>query len=141
MKELIVEADTKNLEQVLEFVNQQLDIRNCSEQEKIEIDIAVEEIYVNISSYAYGSERGKAGIRCGIEESPLQVIIQFLDNGKPYNPLEKPDPDISLSLEERQVGGLGIYLVKQSMTSVEYEYVDGKNILTIRKKFDNSSEG
>ncbi len=129
-----MEADTKNLEQVLDFVNKQLDIRNCSEQEKIEIDIAVEEIYVNISSYAYGPESGKARIRCGIEESPLQIIIQFLDNGKPYNPLEKPDPDINLSPEERQVGGLGIYLVKQSMTSVEYEYVDGKNILTIRKE-------
>ena len=65
--------------------------------------------------------------------TPLQVTIQFLDNGKPFNPLEKEDADITLSAEERDIGGLGILMVKKSMDAVDYEYVDGKNILTIKK--------
>ncbi len=138
MKELIVEADTKNLEQVIDFINRELEFRQCSDKIKYEIDIAVEEIYVNIANYAYSPEIGDARIRCEIEEQPLQIVIQFLDNGIPYNPLQRTDPDINLCLEERQVGGLGIYLVKQSMTSVNYEYRGGKNILTIRKELDSN---
>ncbi|MCI8669811.1 MAG: ATP-binding protein [Lachnospiraceae bacterium] len=138
MKELIVKADTKNLEQVINFINTELESRQCSDKIKYEIDIAVEEIYVNIANYAYSPKTGEAWIRCEIEEYPLQIVIQFLDNGRPYNPLQRPDPDINLGLEERQAGGLGIYLVKQSMTSVNYEYLGGKNILTIRKELDSN---
>ena len=133
-----MEADTKYLEQVISFINAELDIRQCSEKIKYEIDIAVEEIYVNIANYAYSPEIGNARIRCEIEEQPLQIMIQFLDNGKPYNPLKRPDPDVDLSLKERQAGGLGVYLVKKSMTSVKYEYLDGKNIFTIRKELDSN---
>ncbi len=133
-----MEADTKNLEQVISFINTELERKQCSDKIRYEIDIAVEEIYVNIASYAYSPETGMAWIRCDTEEQPQQIVIQFLDSGRPYNPLERPDPDVDLCLEERQTGGLGIYLVKQSMTSVDYEYRGGKNIFTIRKELDRN---
>jgi len=76
---------------------------------------------------------GDATVRCAVDKDPLQVVIQFLDQGKPYNPLEKKDADISVPFEEREIGGLGILLVKKSMDSIDYRYKDGKNILTIKK--------
>ncbi len=98
-----------------------------------QLAIAVEELYVNIAHYAYGDEEGKATIKIGFDGEPMQVTIRFIDEGVPYNPLEKQDPDTSLSAEERDIGGLGIFMVKKSMDSMEYEYQDGKNILTIQK--------
>ena len=100
----------------------------------MQVDIAVEELFVNIASYAYGKEEGLAVIRLDIEKDPLTVKITFEDRGVPYNPLAKEDPDITLSAEERQIGGLGIYMVKKSMDDIIYEHKDGKNILTIVKK-------
>ena len=100
----------------------------------MQVQIAVEEIFVNLAHYAYGSEQGTATIRVEVGGDPLQVIITFIDQGVPYDPLKKEDPDISLSAEERQIGGLGIFMVKKSMDDVKYEYKDGKNILTISKK-------
>lgn len=100
---------------------------------KMQIEIAVEEIYVNIAHYAYNPEIGDATIRCNIEQDPLKIIIQFLDNGKPFNPLEHKEADISLSAEERDIGGLGIFMVKKSMDDILYSYEHGKNILTIKK--------
>ncbi len=70
-----------------------------------------------------------------VTKEPLAVVITFIDHGKPYDPLAKEDPDVTLSAEEREVGGLGIYIVKQSMTEITYEYKDGRNILKIRKDF------
>ena len=101
---------------------------------QMQIAIAVEEIYVNIARYAYHPEVGEATIRCEVGGEPLQVVIQFMDGGKPYNPLEKDDPDTTLGVEEREIGGLGIFMVKKSMDDISYTYADGKNILTIRKK-------
>lgn len=85
------------------------------------------------SQYAYKPVEGDATIRCEVGGDPLEVTIQFLDHGKPYNPLAKEDPDVTLSAEERGIGGLGIFMVKKSMDSLDYEYHDGKNILTIKK--------
>ena len=99
----------------------------------MQIEIAVEEIYVNIVHYAYNPEIGKATIRCEVTDNPMQVIIQFMDSGVPFDPLAKEDADITLSAEEREIGGLGIFMVKKSMDEVSYEYKEGKNVLTIRK--------
>ena len=88
---------------------------------------------MNIVHYAYNPQVGKATIRCEVTDNPMQVIIQFLDSGIPFDPLAKEDADITLSAEERNIGGLGIFMVKQSMDEVNYEYMDGKNVLTIRK--------
>ena len=135
MNELIVAADIAQLERVLDFVNEQLDENECPQKIQYIIDVAVEEIFVNIASYAYSPDEGEAIIRCTAENAPRAIAIQFIDSGKEYNPLARKDPDISLSAEERQIGGLGVYMVKKSMDSVSYEYLNGRNIFTIKKKF------
>ena len=133
MKTLTVPARTDQLEVVQEFIQQELENQECPMKVQMQIAIAVEEIFVNIAHYAYKPVEGDATIRCEAGGDPLEVTIQFLDHGKPYNPLAKEDPDITLSAEERQIGGLGIFMVKKSMDSLDYEYQDGKNILTIKK--------
>lgn len=134
MCELHVDALIENLGQVLGFVETKLEELECSMKIQTQINIAVEEIYVNIAHYAYQSEPGQATICIGTEEDSETVVIRFIDSGIPFNPLEKKDPDITLSAEERNIGGLGIYMVKKSMDDVSYEYKDGQNVFTIKKK-------
>ncbi|MCR4615733.1 MAG: SpoIIE family protein phosphatase [Clostridiales bacterium] len=129
---LVVEATTENLSQVTEFVDAVLEQNDCSPKVQMQIDLAVEEIYVNIANYAYGEKTGKAEISADCQDGV--VIVVFRDSGTPYNPLEKEDPDTTLSSEEREIGGLGIFLTKKTMDSVSYEYVNGKNVLTMKKK-------
>lgn len=136
MKELEIEAKRENLSQVQEFVDEQLQEVGCPMKIQISIDIAVEELFVNIASYAYSSEIGIAVVQVSVHESPLSVEITFIDNGIQYDPLAKADPDITLSAEKRKIGGLGIFMVKKSMDNMVYEYKDGKNILTIKKNLD-----
>ena len=133
MKDITVDATLDNLEIVQNFVSEELENQGCSMKVMMQIEIAVEEIYVNIVHYAYNPEIGKATIRCEVTEDPMQVIIQFMDSGVPFDPLAKEDADITLSAEEREIGGLGIFMVKQSMDEVSYEYKEGKNVLTIKK--------
>jgi anti-sigma regulatory factor (Ser/Thr protein kinase) len=134
VSELNVEAKTENVDMVIEFVNRQLDSLECPMKVQTQIDIAVEELFVNIANYAYSPEIGSAIIRMEVQDEPLTVFITFIDMGMPYNPLAKEDPDISLSAEERGIGGLGIYMVKKSMDDITYEYSNGQNILQISKK-------
>ena len=134
MSELNIEAKTENLDKVLAFVDQHLEERGCAVQVQMQIDVAVEELFVNIAQYAYAPGIGVATIRVELQEDPLVVVITFIDNGIPYNPLAKEDPDITLSAEERPIGGLGIYMVKKSMDDMSYEYKDGQNILRIKKQ-------
>ncbi|MBQ7197293.1 MAG: ATP-binding protein [Synergistaceae bacterium] len=133
MKELTIEADEKNLEQVLDFVNEQLEAQGCSLKTQMQIDVSVEELFVNIAHYAYNPETGFATIKIEIQKEPSSVSITFVDKGVPYDPVAKPDPDVTLSAEEREIGGLGIFMVKNSMDEMTYEYKDCQNILTIRK--------
>ena len=133
MDKLTIEAKVENLNEVLSFVDEKLEANDCPMKTQMQIDVAVEEIFVNIASYAYDPETGPATIIAEVSHDPLTVTISFMDNGIPYDPLAKEDPDISLSAEERQIGGLGIYMVKQSMDNVFYEYKDGQNIFTIKK--------
>ena len=95
--------------------------------------MAVEEIFVNISSYAYDPDIGVAQIRVETKEDPLSVVLSFIDGGTPYDPLAKPDPNLKIPLKERRKGGLGIFMVKKTMDGIKYEYKDGHNILTITK--------
>lgn len=134
MAERIFPASLDQLEQVQAFIAEQLENCSCSSKVKFQLDVAVEEIFVNIAHYAFRPEQmGEATVRCCVGGSPLQVTIQFLDSGKPFNPLAKKDADITLSAEDREIGGLGILMVKKSMDAVDYTYEDGKNILTIKK--------
>ena len=134
MKELKLEAKLENLGKVLAFIDEQLEAADCSMKAQMQIDVAVEEIFVNIASYAYEPETGNAVIKTKISGSPSVIAITFIDEGTPYNPLEKEDPDVTLSADQRQIGGLGIFMVKKSMDEVLYEYKDGKNMLTLIKK-------
>ena len=133
MKELTVEAKTTNIEAVTDFVNEQLEALDCPMKAQMQIDIAIDELFGNIAHYAYNPEIGKATVRVEVIEDPLAVTITFIDNGVPYDPLAKADPDTTLSAEERDIGGLGIYMVKKSMDDITYEYKDGHNILKIKK--------
>ena len=133
MKELTLEARVDSLPQVLAFVDEYLESLDCSMKVQMQIDVAVEEIFVNIASYAYIPEEGPATVRFETTQPPVSVIVSFLDRGVPYDPLAKPDPDLDQPLQKRRRGGLGIYMVKQYMDGIEYEYRDGQNILTLKK--------
>ncbi len=134
MKTITVPALTEQLDTVLAFVQTELDQINCPMKICNQIAIAVEEIFVNIAHYAYRPDVGDATIRCQVNTAgKTEIIIEFLDSGKPYDPLKNADPDTTLSAEERDIGGLGIFMVKRLMDDVKYEYKDGKNILTIQK--------
>lgn len=131
---LTVPARPEELDQVLEFLEQQLKTFSNSRKLQMQIAIAAEEIFVNIVHYAYPDRQdGWVTVACRMESDPPAAVIQFSDGGTPYNPLQQKDPDITLSAEERSIGGLGIFMVKKTMDQVCYKFQDGKNILTIRK--------
>ncbi len=133
MKELTIKAAIENIEKVTNFVNAELEALDCSYKAEMQIDLAIDELFGNIANYAYNPETGDATVRLEVEEDPLSVIITFSDNGKPFNPLEAKEPDTTLSAEERQIGGLGIFIVKKYMDMIDYDYRDGQNILRIKK--------
>ena len=134
MKQLKVKADTAELDNVLSFADAILEELGCSVKAQMQIEIAIEEIFVNIAHYAYPEAEGEAVISVDSGEGP-SVTITFEDEGIQYDPLKNEDPDITLSAEDRPIGGLGIFMVKKSMDEVSYEYKDGKNRLTIKKSF------
>ncbi len=133
MKELTVDAAIENIEKVTDFINAELRNLGCPVKAEMQIDVAIDELFGNIAHYAYNPEKGKATVRFEVENDPLSVIITFIDNGKPFNPVEEADPDITLPAEERAIGGLGIFLVKKTMDMIDYSYSEGHNILTIKK--------
>ncbi|MCK8058474.1 MULTISPECIES: SpoIIE family protein phosphatase [unclassified Fusibacter] len=131
-------AQVDQLHTVLDFITGQLEKNQCPMKVMTQINIAVEEIFVNIAHYAYASTPegvGDVGISFKVEENPACAIIEFSDRGIPYNPMELEDPDLTLSADDRKIGGLGIYMVKKSMDEVAYKYHEGKNVLTIQKRF------
>ena len=131
MKELKVTADDKNMDTINDFIHSVMP-EECSPGIIYKIDLAVEEIFVNIAHYAYNVDDGKVEIESSFANNLLKVV--FKDQGKKFNPLEKKDPDINLAAEDRKIGGLGIFLTKKFMDSVEYRYADNQNILTICRK-------
>ena len=137
MKSLEIKAVTDNLDTVLDFINEQLETMGCTMKNQIQIDMAVEELFVNIAHYAYKGGVGKARILTGEDtgsREPGILRITLIDWGVPFNPLEKKDPDISLSVEDREIGGLGIFMAKKVMDHMDYSYEEGRNILTMTKK-------
>ena len=135
MAELTINAKLENLDQVLAFVDSELEKAGCHMKDQMQIDLAVEELYVNIVHYAYPGGMGSATIQVDLAQAETaEVWITFLDEGIPFDPLAKADPDVTLTAAEREIGGLGIYIVKKSMDRMLYERKDGKNILRICKK-------
>ena len=133
--EMTLPAEVAKLQDVMSFVEQRLEEKDVHPRTQMQIAVSVEEIFVNIASYAYGDKKGEATIKMEFVSDPASVTFTFIDSGMPFDPLAKPDPDVTLSAEERGIGGLGIYMVKKSMDAMEYEYRDNRNILTIRKRF------
>jgi len=128
MNKLVIEAKLENMGEVLDFVDERLS--DCPVKLRNQIGIAVDEIFSNIARYAYAPETGYAEIRVDAGD---EIIIEFADGGMAYNPLETTDPNVSVETEERKIGGLGIFLVKKLMDSVEYRREGNKNILVIGK--------
>ena len=134
MEEMTVQATIDQVEAVTVFVNRQLDALHCPVAVRIQIDIAIDELFSNIAKYAYPQEAGPATVRVDVTEEPRCVIITFMDHGKPYDPLSAAAPDLTSAAKERRIGGLGVYMVKNTMDDIAYEYRDDMNILTIRKR-------
>ena len=120
LKSITEEAKIENIAVITDFVNSILEANGCSAKVQMEIDIAIDEIFGNIAYYE-------------IKNFPERLELTFIDKGIPYNPLENKDPDVTLDIEKRKIGGLGIFLVKEMMDEVSYEYADGKNILKLKK--------
>ena len=127
-------AKIENLQNVLDFIDGELESADCGMKIQMQIDVAVEELYVNVAHYAYTPEVGMVTVSIDFEGEPKQAVITLTDSGKPFDPTAKEDPDVTLSAQERQIGGLGIYMVKKSMDGMKYRREDGKNILTINKQ-------
>ena len=133
-EKLTVKAAEENLYPVLEKIDGLLDRAGCGAKAKKQISMAVEEIFLNIASYAYPDGTGDAEILANIDPDTDMAEISISDTGEPYDPLERPDPDLEMDVEERQSGGFGIYMVREAMDDAEYKREDGKNILTVRKR-------
>ncbi|MCD8338295.1 MAG: ATP-binding protein [Lachnospiraceae bacterium] len=155
MEQISVDAVVENINIVTDFVNEQLERYGCPMKAQMQIDIAIDELFGNIAHYAYSPEIGPATVCVEVTDrmdpgsepeqeldgkmigkaGSLAVIITFIDHGVPYDPLSGADPDVTLSAEERDIGGLGIYMVKKSMDEIFYEYKEGRNILRVKKHF------
>ncbi|MHB9291455.1 putative Serine-protein kinase RsbW [Hollandina sp. SP2] len=131
-------AEIIQLEKALGFIRIILEGAACPDEIEQSIELAIEEIFVNIARYAYPeTELGEVRLGCKLEQAlkHSRLIIAFADRGRPYNPLEHPDPDITVSIDEREIGGLGILMVKHIMDTVQYEYTNGWNRLIIMKSW------
>ena len=134
MRELTVDASLDQIGRVTDFVNEQLSELGCSQRIRIQVDVAIDELFGNIARYAYDPEVGPATVRVDVEDDPLSVIITFIDRGVPYDPVSAEFRDTThLSAKDRPIGGLGLFMVKKTMDAISYNYQDGQNILTIRK--------
>ena len=135
MQELIVEANYESLHKVINFVDEELVRSRCTPQLQGNIHLAVEEIFTNIAKYAYHPASGRVSVSIAVAD---EVLIRFEDTGKPYNPMEHPEPDLDKPLMEREIGGLGVFLVKKMMDKIDYIRLDNKNVLTMAKKVNSS---
>ena len=135
MKSLTVKATIENLDDVVAFIDKELENTGCGMKAEMQINIAVEELFVNVAHYAYAPGTGDITITISIHEYPPTAEITLTDSGKPYNPLSKKDPDVNQSAEQRAIGGLGIFMVKKTMDLITYDYVDGQNVVKIFKHF------
>lgn len=125
-------ADKEFLYPCLDFINEQLDKAGCIVKAKNQINLVVEEFFMNVADHGYKSAVGDIEITVDIKDDVAWLIIK--DRGVPFNPLTKEEPDISLSADDRKVGGLGIFIAKRMMDEIVYDYANGQNILTIKKR-------
>ena len=127
-------AKTEALSDALGFVDQMLESYECPMKLQMAICVAIEEVFVNVAHYAYPEGQGDVTIAIGFDEESRTATFCMTDQGVPFDPLQKPDPDITLAAEEREIGGLGIFIAKKTMDTVGYAYENGENVLTMTKK-------
>lgn len=135
-KEIKVEANIENLEKVVAFLDEQLDAVGCPMKIHSQMNIVVDELYGNIARYAYPGKKGMASLSVEFIENPGRIRMTFRDEGIPFNPLKMLEADTTLSLEERQLGGLGIHLVKKMTDAMDYSYENGQNVLVVWKNIN-----
>lgn len=135
MKRMEISALPENTYKVIEFIENELSAHDCNIKTKMQIELVVEEVFVNISNYAYTPKTGSAEIAVEISRNPKKIIIEFKDSGKKYNPLEAQEADVTLPPEKRRIGGLGIFLVRKNTDKIYYQYKNNQNILTLEKLF------
>lgn len=133
MKSITVPAELSQLDAVLAFINEALENAGCPVKTSVAINIAAEEVFVNIANYAYDDRPGEATVGVSVDECAKVARLEFIDGGKPYNPLARKDPDIERSSQEREIGGLGVFMVKKMMDEVAYQYKDGRNVFSFCK--------
>jgi len=133
MRNITVSANDEDPSAIIEFVQEELEQYDCSPKALFQIEVAIEEIFVNIVHYAGLSSDDDVEVRCEVLNEPLSVVLQFLDGGVPFDPLAKEDPDTTPEGTIEREGGLGIFLVKEMMDGVSYTYEGGRNTLTIQK--------
>ncbi len=134
MKELTLKATVENIVPVTAFVESTLEEVGCPMKAQMQINVALDELFGNIARYAYTPEVGDVTVQVDFDEAERIVSITLIDSGSPFNPLLTKEPDVTMSAEERQIGGLGIFLVRKTMDALEYHFQDGHNILTFRKR-------
>lgn len=135
MKQVILKSALENVEVLTNIIDSELESVDCSPKTMMQIDVAIDEIFSNIVNYGYDCENEEIEIRYDINAKSKIVSITFVDSGKKYNPLEKDDPNVKAEIEDRKIGGLGIFIVKKTMDEMMYKYENNKNYLTIIKKF------
>lgn len=133
-RELTLPATIENIETATEFVNVYLDETGCSMKTQMQIAVVIDEIFSNIAHYAYGTNEGEVTVKVELDVESNSIVLSFTDQGMAYNPLEKEDPDVTLSVEDRKIGGMGIFMVKKLMDDIIYDYTNGCNTLTLKKK-------
>ena len=134
MKQITIEATVQNIPKIINFIDNAMDEWGATVKTKYRIDVAADEILVNISHYAYAPNAGEVTVQMDLDEATRMLSIVFTDSGMPFDPLQKPDPDVTLPKEQRQIGGLGIFIVKKIMDAVDYRREGGRNILTLHKQ-------
>ena len=134
MKEITLKARIENIPEATAFIDGKLEALGCGLKAQMQIDVAMDELFGNIARYAYGDGEGEVTVCFDFEENTRQAVITLTDRGKPFDPTAAMVPDVKIPAAERQVGGLGIFLVRKTMDDMAYEYRDGQNVLTIREK-------
>lgn len=133
MPKITLPAAIESIEAATDFINDILEGAGCPMKAQVQLDVALDELMSNVAMYAYAPETGDVTVSIKILDDPRRAVITITDKGVPYDPLKKEDPDVTLSADEREIGGLGIFIVKKSMDDMTYAYKNGKNVVTVVK--------
>jgi anti-sigma regulatory factor (Ser/Thr protein kinase) len=133
LRTLTLPARLESISGLIAAIDELLEQLDCPIRQQMQLDVAADEVFCNIASYAYPDREGTAEVRIELLNEPRAVRLTFIDSGIPYDPLSAPEPDVTLSAEERPTGGLGVFLVRKTMDDVTYEHAEGFNILRITK--------